>query len=452
MKFSSYALKNELINALYDLGYIDATKVQDLVIPKALRGESLIVQSETGSGKTHSFIIPILNNLVFNHKLQAIIISPTRELAKQTYTFFNSFKKYFNKLNVKEFLSGVDTTKNETSLLNGCEVIISTPGRLKYLLENTKIDYSFLKTIVLDEADMLFDKSFVNQIDDIIKRVRKKLQIEVFSATISKEIQNFAKKYISPNYVLLINKESFTSNNVTHYFINTKHHDINNLILKFIKIEHPYFLIIFANTIEEVESIYNFLSKEGLNPGILTGNLRTRERNSMIRRIQNNEFSIVVCTDIASRGLDINNASDVLNIDLPNNIEYYFHRAGRIGRYKNKGNSFVFYNNESYEKIKLLLSYKIEAHFLKFDLENNKLVIDKFNKKKKKKKIDTELDKEIKKAISQTKTTKVKPGYKKKVRNAVDKVKRKHRRQMIKKDIRRQMVERYKENARKSKQ
>ena len=448
MKFTSFALKKELINALNGLGYIDATKVQDVVIPKALKNENIIVQSETGTGKTHSFLIPILNNLEFNSIPQALIICPTRELARQTYNFIVEFKKFFNTLNAKLFVSGIETKKSEKSLKNGCEIIIATPGRLNYLLDNVEINLSSLKTIVLDEADMLFDAGFNELIDEIISKL-KNPQIEVFSATISKKVEAFLRKYISPDYVLTLNEKSSTSSNVSHYFINTKHRDTKNLILDFIKIKNPYLLMIFANTKEEVQEIYEFLSSNNYKCGILSGSLTKRERNSMLRRINNNEFSIIVCSDIASRGLDILDVSDVLSINLPNNIEYYYHRAGRTGRNQNFGSSYVFYDNETVTKVRKLIDNGLNAKFLKF--ESDELIFDHnviLNRQfKKKKNTNDELNKEIKKAISKNKSDKIKPGYKKKVKMAVEKVKKSHRRQIIKKDIRRQMTERYRNNA-----
>lgn len=447
MNFKSFNLKKELIEALNELGYFEATKVQDVVIPKALKGENIIVQSETGSGKTHSFLIPILNNLEFNNKLQAIIISPTRELSKQTYLFASQFKKYFPSLNVKLYISGVDTTRNEESLESGTEIAIATPGRLKYLLNNVNIDLSNLKTIVLDEADMLMDNDFFEDIDEIIK-ISKCNQIEVFSATISKKVEVFLKKYISPDYILTLSKNDNTAKEVEHYFINTKHQNKNNLVLKFINAVNPYLLIIFANSKEEARSLYEFLSKNKIKCGFLSGDLLPRERNSMLKRINNNEFPVIVCTDIASRGLDIIDVTDVLSLELPNNLEYYYHRAGRTGRNKKDGKSYVFYDNEHQKLCEKLIKDRLHASFLKF--ENDSLVKDSsfIKEKKKVKRVPTELDKEIKKAINQNKSKKVKPGYKKKIKIAVQKVKNKHRREIIKKDIRRQMEERYRENAR----
>ena len=223
MQFRAFNLKTDLLNILDGLGYKNLTKVQELVIPKALKGENIVAKSETGSGKTHSFIVPIINNLEDNNNIQAIIVDPTKELAQQTYDFIVQIlsKEPFNKFKVKLFSAGKDLTKDLKSFENSANIIVATPGRLSYLLNNAKIDLSSLKTIVLDEADMLIDKTFIDTINDIFKIVDKnKIQIEVFSATISNNVNDFLRKYISPDYLLTVNEENKSAKNVKHYFVN----------------------------------------------------------------------------------------------------------------------------------------------------------------------------------------------------------------------------------------
>ena len=442
MNFKSFNLKEDLIVALNKLGYLEATPVQEVVIPKALKYENIIAQSATGSGKTHSFLIPILNNLEFNNKIQAIVITPTRELARQTYEFIAEFKQFYPELNFKLFTSGIDTSKTEKLLQNSCEIIVATPGRLKYLLNSVDVDLSNIKTIVLDEADMLMDEGFFEDIDAIINRAHEP-QIEVFSATISKKVEQFLKKYISPDYILTLSSDNSTSETVKHYFINTKHRDQNHCVLEFIKAVNPYLLMIFASSKQRVSQLYEFLSQNGVKCGILSGDLKPRERKAMLRRINNNEFPVVVCSDVASRGLDILDVTDVLSVELPQNLEYYYHRAGRCGRNFKDGKSYVFYDSDHDKLCLKLIEQGLVPEYMKF--QDGELVADKpINKEKRKKKhIDVELDRDIRRAVSATKGKKVKPMYKKKVKVAVDKVKRKHHREMIRKDIRRQREERY---------
>lgn len=443
MKFSSFNLKPVIVEALYKQGYINATPIQDLVIPKALKNENIIAKSETGTGKSHAFIVPILNNLVFNNKIQVLIIDPTRELAKQTYGFIMDFKKYLPFLNCKIFISGEEQKRDLESIRNGCQIIVATPGRLNYLKQAFNEQICDIKTIVLDEADMFIDGNFIDDIDDIIKKSGEP-QIEVFSATINKGVEQFLKKYISADYVLTVNQKCPTSSTVTHYLINTRHANIKTCVEKFIKFKKCYLLMIFTNSQSETRDLYDFLCSKKFKCGILSGELQPRERKSMLRRIKNDEFEIIVCTDIASRGLDIENVSDVLSIDLPNNLEYYYHRAGRCGRNYKTGNSYVFYDSDHLKKVQKLLDAGINFKYLKFG--DNSLIEDKpivKTESKKHKKLNEDLEKDIKKAVFEARSEGVKPGYKKKVRLAVKKIRQKHKREIIKKDIRRQMKERY---------
>jgi ATP-dependent RNA helicase CshB len=449
MKFTSFNLKPEMIKALNELGYYDATPVQDVVIPKALKNENIIVQSETGSGKTHAFIVPIINNLIFNNKIQAIIISPTRELARQTYDFIEPFKKYFTELNCKLFISGEDQNRDIESIKNGCEIVVATPGRLNYLKEFFNKNICEVKTIILDEADMLMDEDFLVDIDEIINKSNHP-QIEVYSATIDKKVEAFLKKYIAPDYVLTLNEKNSTSTTVKHFLLNTRHANIKECVHKFIKFKNPYLLMIFTNSQDETMEMYKFLNGCKYKCGIISGELQPRERKSMLRRIKNDEFQIIVCTDIASRGLDIQNVTDVLSTDLPNNIEYYYHRAGRSGRNYKSGNSYILYDLDHLKNVSKLLEDGVKFEYLKFG--DTELIPDKPIEKEalhRKKKVNEELERDIKKAAYEARSKGVKPGYKRKIRLAVEKVRKQHKRKIIKKDIRRQMTERYRAEGRK---
>lgn len=194
MLFKSFNLKTELIDILEKLGYTNLTKIQEIVIPKSLKGENIIAKSETGSGKTHAFLVPIINNIVASGKIQAIIVSPTKELAKQTYDFAMQIltNDYYSGVKCKLFSGGEDSLKDIRSFYNGADIIVATPGKLNFLLSKNDLDLSALRTIVLDEADMLIDRTFIEDIDKIFSKISKdKVQIEVFSATISNNVNDF---------------------------------------------------------------------------------------------------------------------------------------------------------------------------------------------------------------------------------------------------------------------
>lgn len=447
-KFSEFNLSKNLTNFLEKIGYVNPTPIQSLVIPKVLQGESLVIQSETGSGKTHSFLVPIINSINYSDKrIQAIIISPTRELAQQTYEFALAFKELNNELNVKLISSSDETTKTIEYLSSNPQILICTCGRAKEILANKDlVTLSGVKYIVLDEADMILEDGFIEDVDEIIQ-ILKNPQILVFSATLNKNLQNILLKYISSNFFITTDNSGITSKNVKHFAIDTRHQDIEDCLIQFLKIHPTYFLLIFVSKKVDIDRIYAILTKHKYKTARFHGDLSPRERKSLMKRIRNDEFQIVVCSDIASRGIDLPFCDTVLSIDLPNNIEFYYHRAGRTGRYNRVGESYIFYDNDSDSKIKTLLNLGLEISF--FKLANGELVETKsplFKKKFINKKND-ELNSEIRKAKSKISKNKVKPNYKKKANEEARKVKQKYRREIIKKDIRRQRVERYKQES-----
>lgn len=447
MKFESFNLKPDIIKALHALNYEEATSIQDIAIPKILKKENVIVKSETGSGKTHSFLIPILNNLTFDRGIEALIIVPTNELAIQTYEFFKEFKDYFPSLAIKLIINGVGLKKGEQQLKTNSQIIIATPTRLSYLLEDKSINLENCKTLVLDEADMLAETGFFGDIEKVYNKLNNP-QIVVLSATISQSVRDFLKINL-PNDFIIEDEKNSLKNKITHYFINTKHIDLLESVEIFLKNINPYLLFIFANTKKEVNDIYLFLKKNKYKVGIISGELSLRERKAMLRRANNNDFQILVCSDLASRGIDVNDVSDVLNVNIPNNIEYYFHRAGRTARNGKEGNSYVFYNHDSLDKVNQLINLGIDPKYLK--ITNKELVIDqKPETKKKMNYVNVELVKEINKATSRIKTKNVKPNYKKKVRVEAEKVKRKYKRKMIKKEIRKELNKKFKSEGKKN--
>ncbi len=446
--FKSFSLSSTMIEALELLGYKKPTPIQEVVIPCALRGESLLATSETGSGKTHAFLIPLIENIDFNiDEVQAIIFSPTRELAAQTYNFLKEFYDMFPLLRVRLLSSGDDKNRMIGKLKTTPHIIIATPGRLHDLSFNEgAINAMTAKHIVLDEADMLTELGFLDTIDDIVSRL-KNPSIYVFSATIKENFIPFLTKYVKPEHRFLLADKSSTPNRVSHYVVDIKHQNEIDTLVDFISAINPYLCLIFSSTKAKVDEVYNALLNKNLNVGVLHGDLTSRERKQMMKRILNHDFQIVVCSDMASRGLDITGVSDIINLDLPKDLAFYFHRAGRTGRYDQKGNCYTFYNQDSVDNVKRLLTAGVELKYLSF--KNNMLKEEETltSKKKKVKKKDTELEKEIRMAISKTKSKKVKPGYKKKVKIAVDKAKKHHKRKIIQADIRRQRVERYKKEA-----
>ncbi len=450
MSFKAINLSQTMIDSLSRQRFFEPSPIQLRSIPKALKGETLMVQSSTGSGKTLCFLIPIIDSIdLKNQNTQAIIVAPTRELAQQIYDFAIPFVEEFVGLKIRLFKAGEEIENSMKGLSISPHIVIGTPGRLAEILgEKHLLSLNSVKTIVFDEADMLLSEGYFSDIDKFALLVNQP-QFLVYSATLEANLAHQLEKYVGPN-VPIVNEEIMTSSNVLHYLIDIKHIDLNEAIREFIENVNPYLLLIFASKKETANSIYSYLKSNGYKVGLLTGDLSSRERKNVMKQLQNDKIYILVCSDMAARGLDIPNVTEVLNVDLPNNLEFYYHRAGRTGRFDKKGKCFTFYNNDFTKKPLALISNGVEFEYL--SLRGGKLVEGKKIEKTHptKKHLDPELAKEIRRINNQSarKDKKVKPGYKKKQKQAIEKAKQKHRREIIKKDIRRQRIERYKKEGR----
>ena len=435
MKFSSYNLSKDLVNALSSLGYVNLTTIQEKTLSKILKGKSLVCKSETGSGKTHSFLIPILNNIDRDlNAIQALVISPTTILANQTYEFAKEICDQVEGLSCKVFTVDKDKNRNLNELSFGKEMaklVIGTPGRLVDLLINNKVDISKIKSFVLDEADMLLDETYIEDIITLMDEIKPKQRL-IFTATMKNHLIADTYKFIKAEEIIDIDKKVKVNRNVSHHFVDIKHKDLVEQIINFLNIQNPYFTLIFASEKTKVEKIYRQLNERGLSCSILNGNMQSRENKNNLKRIKLGEFNVVICSDLASRGLDLEDVSCVISLDLPKDLDYYFHRAGRTGRINKKGDSYVFYNEEDIKDINKLINSKINFDY--YILRNNLLKkVDHIDGKTKKK--NEELEKEIRKEVRKVKTKKVKPGYKKKITKAIEKAKKNHKEKIIKKNL-----------------
>lgn len=449
MSFKGINLTEKMIASLNRQKYFDPSDIQLRSIPKALKGETLMVQSATGSGKTLCFLIPIIEKIdLLNQSLQAIIVAPTRELAQQIYDFAIPFAEEFSGLKIRLLKSGEERENSSKGLSINPHIIIGTPGRLADILCGDALSFANVKTVVLDEADMLLKEGFFGDIEKFVSRA-KDPQYLVFSATLEANLAVELSKFVGPN-IPVVNEEVMTASSVEHFLVDMHHESVNVAVEKAIKAINPYLLLVFASKKETANAVYSYLRSTKMKVGLLTGDLNARERKNVMKQIKNENIYILVCSDMAARGLDIPDVSDALNIDLPSNLEFYFHRAGRTGRFGKKGRCFTLYNNDSTSRPLKLIEQGIEFKYLslKGDTFVDGKPIQKTHPTRRKQ--DSELDKEIRKIsnIAKGKNKKVKPGYKKKVKVQIEKAKQKHRREIIKKDIRRQRVERYKKEGR----
>lgn len=420
MKFSDYPLKKELIKALEKINFYKPTPVQTLVIPKTLNNESVIVQSATGSGKTHAFLIPILEKIDVNLKeTQAVIISPTRELATQLYEVTMKLVEQYNpNIVVTLAIGGVDRENEIKKLTNRTsQIVIGTIGRLNDLVVETNIlKIHNAKMVVIDEADMVFDQKELIEVDKLIGKIQDNPQFMIFSATIPVGLRNFLRKYLDNLEPITLEEKKLTSQNIKHVMITCKATNKKTILKKLLTIINPYLVLIFCNTKETVEEIALYLAEEGFKVGKIHGDLDDRIRKQTLKRINNLEYKYIVASDIAARGIDIQGVSHIINYDLPNDIEFYIHRTGRTGRFDQTGIAYSLYSYDDDSYVKKLQEKKLEIEYQKIDgdaLVNAKKPTKKITKKQS---YEDELHSKIKMP------KKVKPGYKKKRKEEIDRL------------------------------
>lgn len=450
MSFSGFSLSKKMVSALNALGYKDPSKVQSTVIPKALRGVSLLAQSETGSGKTHAYLVPIIEKTDTNlNRLQTIIVAPTRELARQTYEFARQFQRFYQTLRVRLYTSEADVTQNEEGVSVPPQIVIGTPGRLKDLLVDKHIlTLQNVKTVVLDEADMLLDLGFFADIENIFALLIDP-QTMVFSATLKQNLRDELAKFVRSDFEFE-NEKTETSSTVRHHLIDIKHQGTVNALVSFLNIRKPYLCIVFASTVKMVNEVAKGLKNNGINAIYFSGSLDDRSRKKAIREIRSNKYSVIVASDLLSRGIDIPDVTDVISVDLPSDLDFYHHRAGRSGRFGKEGDSWVFYNADSVKEAKRIMDEGVIFDF--YVLRKDELKLDPVGllpktKLSKKKEFPEEEKKEISIAKALARPKHIEPMYKKKKQFAIEKVKRKYRKKAIQKSIRKELEKQYKAQA-----
>ncbi len=418
--------KNEYLNqALSELRFKELTAVQTKVIELFDKDNDLVIEAKTGSGKTHAFLLPILDTLDPESKdVHACIIAPTRELAIQINRFAQDLIKHSPQaISINLYLGGEDKEREIEWLKNRQpQIVIGTPGRLHDLVvkENVLKIYK-TKYFVIDEADMTLDNDFLEVVDNLAGTVLE-AKFMIFSATIPERLKPFLRKYINKPIMVEVHPEEISNLNIKHYFIKTREQDRFVLLKKVLEVINPYMGIIFCNTKESADLVYNWMKERNENVTVFHGDIDYRKRKQIIKRINSLEFQYIVATDILARGIDIVGVSHIINYELPRDFEFYIHRSGRTGRIDFDGVAISLYefNDNTYLD-------KLEGKGVRCEYKaiRNGALVDGSIRKSREKRIrpENELDYEAKRKVKKPK--KIKPGYKKKYQAAVDKEKKK---------------------------
>lgn len=352
--FSQLKLDSNILKAIDELGFVKPTPVQGRIIPTLLDEDGDIVcLAQTGTGKTAAFGLPTLNKIDFNAKYtQALVLSPTRELCKQIAQDFKNYSKYLDGLFVADIYGGANIEPQIRILKKNPQIIVATPGRLLDVLKRKAIDLDNIKTLILDEADEMLNMGFKEELDAILELTPTNKRVLLFSATLPIEVEKIAKDYMKDAQTVVVGERNSGSDNVKHYYFMVKEKD-RYLALKRIVDYYPdIYGIIFCRTRRETSDIATALIKDGYDADALHGDLSQGQREQVMLRFKTKTLKLLVATDVAARGIDVNNLSHVINYNLPDEVEQYTHRSGRTGRADKSGKSIVIINTKEQSKIK----------------------------------------------------------------------------------------------------
>ena len=429
MKFTEFNFKNYIQEALKDLNFVEATEVQEKLIPVVLSGRDLVGESKTGSGKTHTFLLPIFQQLDEEaNSVQAVITAPSRELATQIYQAARQLASFSEQeIRVANYVGGTDKARQIGKLESSQpHIVIGTPGRIYDLVESDDLAIHKAHTFVVDEADMTLDMGFLETVDRIAARLPKDLQFLVFSATIPQKLQPFLKKYLSNPVMEQIKTKTVIADTIDNWLLSTKGRDKNAQIYEISQILQPYLAMIFVNTKTRADELQAYLTAQGLKVAKIHGDIPPRERKRIMNQVKNLDFEYIVATDLAARGIDIEGVSHVINDAIPQDLSFFVHRVGRTGRNGLPGTAITLYQPSDDSDIRELekLGIKFTPKMIKNGEFQDTYDRDRrANREKTKEKLDTEMIGLVKK-----KKKKIKPGYKKKIQWAVNEKRRKTKR------------------------
>lgn len=364
-KFEDFNLDKYIIKALYNLNYKTPSKVQEEVIPRLLKKEDVIVKSKTGSGKTASFGIPICENIdIENNNVQALIVVPTRELALQVKDEISNIGR-LKKIRCSAIFGKQPIKEQIRELKQRVHIVVATPGRIIDHIGRNTINLDDIKYFIIDEADKMLNKGFIEDMEFILNKIPKNSAKGLFSATIDDDIQYICDKYLKVSNILDIKYNNvFDKKQIIENKIKSSENDKYKNLKSIIYMENPTSLIIFCNTKDKVKKLYENMKKDGFLVEELHGDMSQDKRIFVIKDFKNNKFNILISTDVAARGIHIDDISLVINYDVPRDKENYIHRIGRTGRKDSYGKAITIFTDKDdkyINEIEAYLGYEIKV-------------------------------------------------------------------------------------------
>lgn len=346
-------LQEDLKKAIAEMGFETATEIQEKAIPLAQKGLDVLGESKTGSGKTAAFGLPLLEKIQKAGMIQAIILAPTRELAIQIAKEMRKFSKYMD-LQIVEIYGGVPIEKQFREL-KSADIVVGTPGRVLDHLERRTIDFRHINTLVLDEADRMFDMGFIDDVEKIIDAIPKTRQTMLFSATLNRDVKDLAGRHLKNPQEIRV-ESRIKKSLLKQYYFDIKPYDKFSLLVHMIQKDRPTRAIVFCATRRIVDVVSKNLTRHKINAQCIHGGLPQNKRTRVIEAFHEGKDMILVATDVAARGLDIKNVTHIFNYDIPNVAEDYVHRVGRTARAGESGVAYAFLAQRDYENFQRVIS------------------------------------------------------------------------------------------------
>ena len=358
VRFEEMGLSEEIQKAVRYMGFEEASPIQAKAIPAMISGIDLIGQAQTGTGKTAAFGIPILEKVDPKlKKLQAIVLCPTRELAIQVADEIRNLSRYMHGIKVLPIYGGQDIVKQIRSLKSGTQIVIGTPGRVMDHMRRKTMKLDFVHTVVLDEADEMLNIGFREDIEFVLSGVPEERQTVLFSATMPKPIMEITKKFQNNAKVIKVTKKELTVPNIEQYYYDVKPKKKEEVLSRLLDIYSPRLSVVFCNTKKQVDLLVNALLGRGYFAAGLHGDMKQEQRDRVMQGFRTGKTEILVATDVAARGIDVDEVEAVFNYDLPQDDEYYVHRIGRTGRAGREGRAFSFVSGKEVYKLKEIQRY-----------------------------------------------------------------------------------------------
>ncbi|MBP7496594.1 MAG: DEAD/DEAH box helicase, partial [Bacteroidales bacterium] len=353
-EFEKIGINNEVIKAITELGYVQLTPIQQQAIPMLLKGNrDFVGLAQTGTGKTAAFGIPLLHLIDFGIKTtQALIVAPTRELCMQIANDIESYAEYMQGVKLVAVYGGASIETQITKIKKGVQIVVATPGRLCDLLRRKKVNISSIRYVVLDEADEMLNMGFREDIDSILENTPADKITWLFAATMPDEVGIISKKYMRNPEEMTIGKKNTTAENIQHFYYVVNERDRYTALKRIVDANPDIFAIVFCRTKSETQEIAEKLIKDGYNADALHGDLSQAQRDKVMKHYRERALQLLVATDVAARGIDVNNVSHVINYQLPDETEIYTHRSGRTARAGKSGISISIINTKDVYRIR----------------------------------------------------------------------------------------------------